>query len=298
MIVASSLRRYLEFYRDLGFEDLYLPQGLAPKFKRSTQRKGAGPENAGAGSETGPVVGDSPAKRSGLDSRAPDASKLPRPNLPNLPASPAKDLFSRTGGQDTDVSKHDPLAVLREIQADMGECTRCRLHEGRSKIVFGSGNPSAKVVFVGEGPGADEDAQGLPFVGRAGQLLTQMINNTASREGIAVRRDDVYICNVVKCRPPDNRNPEPDEMKTCGQFLEHQLEAIRPKAICVLGGTAAKFLLSAKQGITRIRGNWHEWHGIPVMPTYHPSFLLRPYAQDKKREAWQDLRAVLHYAYD
>ena len=294
--MASSLRRYLEFYRDLGFEDLYLPEGLAPRFRRSAQRKVAGPENATAGSETDPVRVDSPVARPGLASRAPDASKLPKPHLPNLLAPPAKDLFSGTS-DDAQTSK-DPLTVLQDIQADMGDCTRCGLHEGRSKIVFGSGNPNAKVVFVGEGPGADEDAQGLPFVGRAGQLLTQMINNTASREGIAIRREDVYICNVVKCRPPDNRTPEPDEMKTCGQFLERQLEAIRPKAICVLGGTAAKFLLNTKQGITGIRGTWHEWRGIPVMPTYHPSFLLRPYAQDKKREAWQDLRAVLHYAYD
>ena len=295
--MQSSLRRYLEFYRDLGFEDLYLPEGLAPRFRRSAQRKVAGPESAAAGSETDPVRVDSPVARPGLASRAPDVSQLPRPNPPNLPEPPGKDLFSPAGGEGAETSK-DPLTVLRDIQADMGDCTRCGLHEGRSKIVFGSGNPNAKVVFVGEGPGADEDAQGLPFVGRAGQLLTQMINNTASREGIAIRREDVYICNVVKCRPPDNRTPEPDEMKTCGQFLERQLEAIRPKAICVLGGTAAKFLLSTKQGITRIRGNWHEWRGIPVMPTYHPSFLLRPYAQDKKREAWQDLRAVLHYAYD
>ena len=180
----------------------------------------------------------------------------------------------------------------------MGECTRCGLHEGRNKIVFGSGPPDAKLVFVGEGPGADEDAQGLPFVGRAGKLLTEMINNTAQREGIPISREDVYICNIVKCRPPGNRNPEPDEMKTCGQFLERQLEAIRPKAICVLGGTAAKYLLKPTQGITKIRGQWHAWRGIPVMPTYHPSFLLRPYAQDKKREAWLDLRAALHYVYD
>ena len=295
--MQSSLRRYLEFYRDLGFEDLYLPEGLAPRFRRSAQRKGAAPESAAAGGETDPVRVDSPVARPGLASRAPDASNLPRPHPPNLLAPPAKDLFSPAGGEGAETSK-DPLTVLQDIQADMGDCTRCGLHEGRSKIVFGSGNPNAKVVFVGEGPGADEDAQGLPFVGRAGQLLTQMIDNTASREGIAIRREDVYICNVVKCRPPDNRTPEPDEMKTCGQFLERQLEAIRPKAICVLGGTAAKFLLSTKQGITRIRGTWHEWRGIPVMPTYHPSFLLRPYAQDKKREAWQDLRAVLHYAYD
>ena len=294
--MASSLRRYLEFYRDLGFEDLYLPAGLAPRFSCSAQRNVAAPEGVAIGNQADSPGVDTPLARPDSASRAPDASKLPRPNLPNLRAQPAKDLFS--GSSDEAETSRDPLTVLQEIQADMGDCTRCRLHEARSKIVFGSGNPNAKVVFVGEGPGADEDAQGLPFVGRAGQLLTQMINNTASREGIAIQRADVYICNVVKCRPPDNRTPEPGEMKTCGQFLERQLEAIRPKAICVLGGTAAKFLLSAKQGITRIRGNWHEWHGIPVMPTYHPSFLLRPYAQDKKREAWQDLRAVLHYAYD
>ena len=145
--MQSSLRRYLEFYRDLGFEDLYLPEGLAPRFRRSAQRKVAGPENATAGSETDPVRVDSPVARPGLASRAPDASNLPRPNLPNLPAPPAKDLFSGTSG-DAQTSK-DPLTVLQDIQADMGDCTRCGLHEGRSKIVFGSGNPNAKVVFVG-----------------------------------------------------------------------------------------------------------------------------------------------------
>ncbi len=153
-------------------------------------------------------------------------------------------------------------------------------------------------MFVGEGPGADEDAQGIPFVGRAGQLLTQMIENTASKEGIPLLRKDVYICNVVKCRPPGNRTPEPDEMETCGQFLFRQLEAIRPKAICVLGGTAAKALLNRKEGVTRLRGNWFDWRGIPVMVTYHPSYLLRAYNQDAKREAWEDLKKVLHYVYD
>ena len=192
----------------------------------------------------------------------------------------------------------DPLPILQRIEAELVGCTRCGLHEGRNKIVFGSGNPQAKLVFVGEGPGADEDAQGFPFVGRAGQLLTQMINNTAQREGISISRDDVYICNVVKCRPPGNRNPEPVEMKTCGPFLERQLEAIRPRAICLLGGTATKFVLNTTTGITKLRGEWRQWRGIPVMPTYHPSFLLRPYAQDRKREAWLDLRAVLHYVFD
>jgi DNA polymerase len=188
--------------------------------------------------------------------------------------------------------------TLPQILADIGDCRRCRLHEGRNKLVFGVGNPAAPLVFVGEGPGADEDAQGIPFVGRAGQLLTQMIENTAKREGIALTRDDVYICNVVKCRPPENRTPEPDEMDICGQFLARQLAAIRPKAICVLGGTAARALTGHKEGVTKMRGKWFQWRDIPVMVTYHPSYLLRPYNQEAKREAWEDLKKVLHFVYD
>lgn len=187
---------------------------------------------------------------------------------------------------------------LLRILEDIGDCKRCRLHEGRTKIVFGTGSESAKLVFVGEGPGADEDAQGIPFVGRAGQLLTQMIEGTASKEGIPVGRDDVYICNVVKCRPPENRTPQPDEMEICGQFLFRQLETIRPKAICALGSTAAKAVLGTKDGVMKLRGNWHKWRDIPVMVTYHPSYLLRAYNQTAKREAWEDLKKVLHYVYD
>jgi DNA polymerase len=190
------------------------------------------------------------------------------------------------------------LESLEQIQQDLGDCRRCRLHAGRTKIVFGVGNPRAKLVFVGEGPGADEDAQGLPFVGRAGQLLTQMIEGTARREGIALERKDVYICNVVKCRPPENRTPEPDEMEICGQFLFRQLAALNPKAICALGATAVKALLGRKEGVTRMRGNWYKWREIPVMVTYHPSYLLRPYNQNAKREAWEDLKKALHYVYD
>jgi len=189
--------------------------------------------------------------------------------------------------------------TLLKILEDIGQdCRRCRLCEARSKIVFGSGNEQSRLVFVGEGPGADEDAQGLPFVGRAGQLLTQMIDNTAAKEGVPIRRPDVYICNVVKCRPPENRTPQPDEMEICGQFLFRQLMTIRPKAICALGSTAAKALLGTKEGVTRLRGKWHKWRDIPVMVTYHPSYLLRPYNQDAKREAWEDLKKVLHFVYD
>jgi len=188
--------------------------------------------------------------------------------------------------------------TLLKIQEDIGDCKRCRLHEGRNKIVFGDGKAHAKLVFVGEGPGKDEDIQGIPFVGRAGQLLTQMIENTASKEGIPLKRQDVYICNVVKCRPPENRTPEPDEMEICGQFLFRQLSAICPKAICALGATAAKALLGRKEGVTRMRGNWFKWNDIQVMVTYHPSYLLRPYNQGAKREAWEDLKKVLHFVYD
>ncbi len=189
----------------------------------------------------------------------------------------------------------DTLAKIRE---DIGDCKRCPLCEARNKIVFGAGNEKSPLVFVGEGPGADEDEQGLPFVGRAGQLLTQMIENTAAREGIPLKREDVYICNVVKCRPPDNRTPSPDEMEICGQFLFRQLMTLKPKAICVLGATAMKALLNTKEGITKSRGQWQKWRDIPVMITYHPSYLLRQYNAQAKREAWEDLKTLLHFVYD
>jgi uracil-DNA glycosylase family 4 len=187
---------------------------------------------------------------------------------------------------------------LLKILGDIGDCKRCGLHEARNKIVFGSGNEQARLVFVGEGPGADEDQQGLPFVGRAGQLLTQMIEGTAAKEGIPIKRPDVYICNVVKCRPPENRTPQPDEMEICGQFLYRQLQSIKPKAICLLGSTATKAVLNTKEGVTKLRGKWHTWRDIQVMVTYHPSFLLRAYNQSAKKEAWEDLKKVLHYVYD
>jgi uracil-DNA glycosylase len=213
------------------------------------------------------------------------AGQAPRPVEDNAAETP-----DRPGGPSDD--------TLLQIIEDIGDCRRCRLAEGRNKIVFGTGDEHARLVFVGEGPGADEDEQGIPFVGRAGQLLTQMIEGTAKREGIPLVRDQVYICNVVKCRPPGNRTPEPDEMEICGQFLFRQLMTIRPKAICALGGTAAKAMLATKEGVTRLRGKWHKWHDIPVMVTYHPSYLLRPYNQNAKREAWEDLKTVLHYVYD
>ena len=174
---------------------------------------------------------------------------------------------------------------LEEVRNDLGDCTRCKLCSGRTHIVFGVGSPKAELVFVGEGPGADEDEQGIPFVGKAGQLLTKMI------EAMGFSRDEVYICNVVKCRPPNNRNPEPDEIEACSPFLRAQLASIRPKVIVTLGKCAAQSLLGDGTPITRLRGNWREYGGIPVMPTFHPAYLLRSPAE--KKNAWADLRQVM-----
>src|SRR6266851_1516652 len=205
----DEIRRQLVFYRDLGVKEIY---------RRKPQ---AAPEDPVAKA----VIAEPVATRGKA-----------------VPA--ASPLIQTPATQDIALPPLAPLDdTLLKIQQDIGDCRRCRLCEQRNKIVFGSGNEQARLVFVGEGPGADEDAQGLPFVGRAGQLLTQMIENTAAREGIPIRREDVYICNVVKCRPPENRTPQPDEMEICGQFLFRQLMTIRPKAICALGSTAVRELL-------------------------------------------------------
>jgi len=174
---------------------------------------------------------------------------------------------------------------LLKIRTELGECTRCKLHTTRNKIVFGDGNPKADLVFVGEGPGRDEDAQGLPFVGRAGKLLTQMI------EAMGLQRSEVYIANVVKCRPPENRLPEPDEIKTCSPFLMRQLDAIAPKVIVCLGACSAQTLLETNRGISHFRGQWLEFRGRKLMATYHPAYLLRNPAA--KADVWKDLQKVM-----
>ncbi len=175
------------------------------------------------------------------------------------------------------------LQILQ--QETLGECTRCKLHRGRTHIVFGVGNPDADLVFVGEGPGADEDRQGIPFVGRAGQLLTKMI------KAMGQSRDDVYICNVVKCRPPNNRDPEPDEVEACEPFLKAQLEILKPRVIVGMGRYACQTLLQDRTPISRMRGRWHTYEGVDFMPTFHPAYLLR--SPEKKREAWADLQLVM-----
>ena len=177
--------------------------------------------------------------------------------------------------------------ALAEVEAHLGDCRRCGLCEGRSKIVFGDGNPNADLLFIGEGPGAEEDKRGVPFVGRAGELLTQMIE-----KGIGVPRSDVYICNIVKCRPPRNRTPLPPEVAACRPFLDGQIEAIQPKVIVTLGKPAASLLLDREIAITRLRGTWQDYRGIPMMPTLHPAYVLRQYTPENRRAVWEDLKAA------
>ena len=175
--------------------------------------------------------------------------------------------------------------TLPRIREDIGDCTRCKLHKGRTKIVFGTGNPNADLMFVGEGPGRDEDLSGEPFVGRAGKLLTDMI------KAMGLQREQVYIANVVKCRPPENRLPEKDEIATCSPFLMRQIDAIKPKVICTLGSCSAQTLLQTAQGISKLRGEWFDFRGTKLMPTYHPAYLLRNPAA--KPEVWKDLQKVM-----
>jgi uracil-DNA glycosylase family 4 len=180
----------------------------------------------------------------------------------------------------------DPVSALRLIREDIGDCTRCRLHkQGRKQIVFGVGNPNADLMFIGEAPGADEDVQGEPFVGRAGQLLTNMI------KAMGLSRQDVYIANIIKCRPPGNRTPERDECETCSPFLMRQIEVIKPKAIVALGAVAAKTLLAVNAPMSELRGQWYDFRGTKLAVTYHPAFLLRDPRQ--KKETWKDLQMVM-----
>lgn len=182
------------------------------------------------------------------------------------------------------VTHQSSSETLETIRTDLGDCRRCKLCSGRTNIVFGSGTPETRLVFVGEGPGADEDEQGLPFVGAAGQLLTKII------EAIQLKREQVYICNVVKCRPPGNRTPEEDEITACSPFLFRQIESIRPRVICCLGAVATQTILGTKAAVGKLRGRFHDFRGISVMPTWHPAYLLRNPAA--KRDVWSDVRMI------
>jgi uracil-DNA glycosylase len=201
------------------------------------------------------------------------------------PGTRAADLAAGTPEGETTIQIARSAAdVLAAIKTEIGpDCPRCKLARlGRRQVVFGVGNPNADLMFVGEAPGADEDVQGIPFVGRAGQLLTKMIL------AIQLERDQVYIANVIKCRPPENRNPEPDEIETCEPFLFQQIDAVQPKVIVALGSFAAKTLLRTQESISRLRGRVYDFRGAKLIPTFHPSFLLR--SPDRKRDAWEDLK--------
>jgi uracil-DNA glycosylase family 4 len=246
--------------------------GIAPYFRDRPPSQIAKPTSV----ESAPAIEMAAAKPKSAPLRAAPAA-VPAPLIPIIPSAPGPSLF--------EVSERIEGDTLERIREDIGDCTRCRLHKGRTKIVFGVGNPKAELVFVGEGPGHDEDIQGEPFVGRAGKLLTQMI------EAMSLRRQDVYICNVVKCRPPDNRLPEKDEIATCSPFLMRQLSVIQPKVICCLGACAAQTLLATNQGISRFRGEWFDFRGSKLISTYHPAYLLRN--PNAKGEVWKDLQKVM-----
>jgi uracil-DNA glycosylase family 4 len=218
----------------------------------------------------------SPSGRGRRDSQRADAPGEGRESTQILKPSP----YPLPEGEGTSSS---PLQ-LEVIRAEIGDCQRCKLAPTRTNIVFGSGNPNAELMFVGEAPGYDEDKQGLPFVGRAGQLLTKII------ESINLKREDVYICNVLKCRPPDNRNPEPDEVGSCNPFLRMQLAAIRPKIVCCLGTFAAQTVLQTAAPISKLRGRFFDMDGMRVIATFHPAYLLR--SPEKKREVWEDMKQI------
>ncbi|HSN90802.1 MAG TPA: uracil-DNA glycosylase [Anaeromyxobacteraceae bacterium] len=214
----------------------------------------------------------------------PPAAPAPRRPAPAAAAAPAA-TSTAIPGPYSPADRGCGSPALLAVRTELGECTRCKLAGGRTHLVFGVGNPAAEVMFVGEGPGADEDLQGEPFVGKAGQLLTRMI------EAMGFRRGDVYIANVVKCRPPGNRNPEPDEIEACEPFLRAQIAAIGPRVIVALGKFAAQTLLRDGTPITRLRGRWSRYGGVKLMPTFHPAYLLR--SPGEKKKAWEDLQLVM-----
>jgi DNA polymerase len=262
----DALKARLEWLRLLGVNDL--PRQQSDPGRPAGQAPALAAPTAGQGSLFGgATVAPEPARE----------PTRPRQEETAHSASP----LARLPGADAP----EPAAALALVREEIGDCRRCRLCEKRTNIVFGVGHPNARLMFVGEGPGADEDAQGEPFVGRAGQLLTKII------EAMQLGRADVYIANIVKCRPPENRTPLPDEVATCSPFLLRQIAAIRPRVIVCLGTPAAQTLLGTRETITRMRGVFRDVGGIKVMPTFHPAYLLRNPAA--KREVWEDMKLVM-----
>ncbi len=272
----KKLSDRLDFYEDLGIQLFYRDRtGVAAPDIESRAELSASTRFAAPDLQKEEPL-PKPAGKPALQKAAPALTPV-SPKIASLPVIAGPSLF-----ESVEKITGDSLLKTRE---DLGECTRCKLHSARHKIVFGDGNPKAELIFVGEGPGADEDAQGLPFVGRAGKLLTQMI------EAMGLQRKDVYICNVVKCRPPENRQPEEDEIRACSPFLMRQIDVIAPKVIVCLGAVAAKTLLQTNRGISQFRGEWLEFRGRKLLATYHPAYLLRN--PPAKSEVWKDLQKVM-----
>jgi uracil-DNA glycosylase len=255
--LKRALAERIRYYNELGIYDFY----------RRTATAGA----------LSDAVDEIPEQREPMTPR----------NTPAIAAvvTPEENMFEMTNPK-PESRVEDPVKALRIIREDLGDCTRCKLHkQGRKQIVFGVGNPKADLMFIGEAPGADEDQQGEPFVGRAGQLLNNMI------KAMGLRREDVYIANIIKCRPPGNRTPERDECETCSPFLMRQISVIKPKAIVALGAVAAKTLLAINAPMSELRGHWYDFRGTRLAVTYHPAFLLRDPRQ--KKETWKDLQMVM-----
>lgn len=264
----EALEARLRFYRELGLNDFYRRPGDVSRTSLSTSETETSRTPVGD-----PTVPDAWEQSSSVDVSQENNSITPRKPISAPP---------QVG---VSVSAADRVSELRLIREDIGDCTRCALHKGRNKIVFADGDANARLFFVGEGPGADEDAQGLPFVGRAGQLLNNMIG------AMGLKREEVYIANVVKCRPPQNRTPEPDEANTCSPFLFRQIDVVRPEVIVALGATAATYLLGQRQPLAGLRGRVHPYRSSKLIVTYHPAFLLRDPRQ--KKEAWADLQIAM-----
>ena len=322
---TDQLRAYVEYLRDMGIHDLYrqgeplAPEALAallaefappqptPKSTPATaagapsMRPPGSPANVPGSlgwqsmggvpsTETSPFTPPprtaAPATLNLAPAPAPESIQPQRPSFLEVPIPKPKSFDELMPLPQDRIAPDQRPAALQAIRDLIGDCTRCPLaYAGRRNIVFGDGDPNARLMFVGEGPGADEDASGIPFVGKAGQLLNNMI------AAMGLRRDQVYIANIVKCRPPANRTPEPVEANTCSPFLLEQIDVIRPEVIVALGGTAATYLLGVKQSLASLRGTWHSCRGAKVAVTYHPAYLLRDPTQ--KGEAWKDLQRVM-----
>jgi DNA polymerase len=314
----QQLRAYVEYFRDLGVYDLYRhgsPQVVMPeRWRELLARPKAVMAQTGSAAKPGAAVAanaqrEMPQARPGA-MRPPVQSARPampatQAQIPQTRVEPEPPSYFETLPQELQAPMPKPVsfdalaplpaeivpagqraAALEAVRAEIGDCTRCPLaYAGRHTIVFADGDPNATLMFVGEGPGADEDAQGLPFVGKAGQLLNNMIT------AMGLKREEVYIANIVKCRPPGNRTPEFAEASTCSQFLLKQIDIVRPKVIVALGATAATYLLGVRQSLSSLRGRWHSTRGAKLAVTYHPAFLLRDPRQ--KGEAWKDLQMVM-----